>query len=92
MLEDLNFIKEWCEQNHSGLSGYDVAQAVVRMIDDAIRESAQQGVLKPTKCHVDNHVWIFTSDSSTSEPPLNMKCDCEEFTWEAVKALPSKLL
>jgi len=43
-------------------------------------------ILKTTKCHVDNHVWIFTSGSSMSEPPLDMKCDCEEFTWEAVKS------
>ena len=43
-------------------------------------------ILKPTKCHVNNHVWIFASGSSTSEPPLGMKCDCEEYTWEAMKA------
>lgn len=34
MLEKLEYIKKWCLQDQSALSSRDVADAVVRMIDD----------------------------------------------------------
>lgn len=34
MLEQLEYIKKWCLQDQSALSSRDVADAVVRMIDD----------------------------------------------------------
>jgi hypothetical protein len=40
-------------------------------------------ILKPTLCQKHSHVWI----SGSNEPPPDMKCDCEEYTWEAMKAL-----
>lgn len=42
-------------------------------------------ILKLVRCYVNNHVWIFSGDSSNGEPPPEMECDCGEYTWAYFK-------
>lgn len=43
-------------------------------------------ILKPTKCHVANHVWIWDSSNSSDEPSPDLRCDCDEYSWADMSA------
>lgn len=74
MLEDLEYLKKWCQQDHTGLSGYGVARAVERIVDDLITKHAAQQQRAPDvlarckKCNALIETTVHCDNCGTFEP------------------------
>lgn len=51
-------------------------------------------IVKKTRCKFNNHVWIYTGNTSKPGIPGGTHCDCGLYVWDAKKqeGIPTKNL